>query len=133
MITEPRRGAEVPLVVLVGQTVEFAIEARRVINVHLAAEWKGPPPVDLAEVWGVPWEGGAAPARIIVAATRHGPCAFSSVRLSFRSVDDGEILPLPAIVARGWGGRLVRGVILADPQRATMVLDPDAFADGTPT
>jgi hypothetical protein len=115
------------LVVLAGEGVKWAIDARNVLRAHLALEWKGAPPIDVAALWGVAWQGESSPSHIVLVSTRRGPRAFSSVRLAFRSVDQSKILPLPNIVAREWGGRLVRGIVFSESEPATLVLDPEAF------
>jgi hypothetical protein len=129
MKAEPFQGGDVPLVVLVGQGVDWAIEAGSVRSAQFAAEWKGSPPIDIAALWGARWEGGSNAARIVVVSTQSGTCAFSSGRLTFRSVDRSRILPLPHIVARGLGGRFIRGVVFSASEAATLVLNPDAFVD----
>jgi hypothetical protein len=126
---EPLRGGDVPLVVLVGQGVDWAIEAQRVLSAQFAAEWTGTPPIDMGAFWGAGSETPSDPARIVVVATQDGPRAFSSIRLSFRSVDRDKILPLPHVVARGPVGRLIRGVVFSDSEPAMLVLDPDAFVN----
>jgi hypothetical protein len=134
MKAEPVQGADVPLVLFVGQGVDWAIEAGSVLYAQLAAEWKGSPPIDIAALWGARWEGGSGEggsnaARIVVVSTQSGTCAFSSGRLTFRSVDRSKILPLPHIVARGLAGRFIRGVVFSESEVATLVLNPDAFVD----
>jgi hypothetical protein len=130
MVVDSTRGEVVPLVVLAGRGLDWAIEARSVLNAHLAAEWKGPPPVDIAALWGVRWaEEDSNAARVVVVVTRSGVRAFSSVRLSFRSVDRNNIFPLPHVLARGWGGKVIRGVVFSEQGPALLVLDPDAFVD----
>jgi hypothetical protein len=123
------RSREVPLVVLVGQGVDWAIEAESVLNAQFAAEWKGAPPIDVAALWGARWEGGSNAARVVVVSTKGGARAFSSVRLTFRSVDRSKILSLPRIVGHGSRGRLIRGVVFSEREPATLILDPDAFVD----
>lgn len=126
---ESSHRRDVPLVVLVGRGMDWAIEAESVVNALFAGEWNGAPPIDVAALWGGRWEAGSHEARIVVVSTRHGTCAFSSGRLAFRSVDRSSILPLPHIVARGLGGRFIRGVVFSDSESATLVLNPDAFVD----
>jgi hypothetical protein len=129
MTAEPLRSGDLPLVVLAGQGVDWAIEADRVLNAQFAAEWKGAPPIDVAALWGARWEAETNAARIVVVSTKSGACAFSSVRLTFRTVERSKILPLPHVVARGLGGRLIRGVVFNESGPATLVLNPDAFVD----
>jgi hypothetical protein len=129
MTAEFLRGVDVPLVVLLGQGVDWAIEAESVLNAQFAIDWKGEPPIDVAALWGGRWEGELNEARILVVSTHGGTSVFSSGRLAFRSVDRRKILPIPHIVARGLGGRFIRGVVFSESDPAMLVLNPDAFVD----
>lgn len=129
MTAELSSGDEVALVVLASQGVTWALEARTVLYAQLASEWTGAPPIDVAALWGGRWTVSTDSARVVVVATKRGARAFSSVRLSFRSVEREKIVPLPLIVARGRGGRFLRGVVFSESGPATLVLDPDAFVD----
>ena len=133
MTAKPLRSGDVALVVLAGHGVDWAIEADSVLNAQSAAEWTGAPPIDVAALWGARRE--ARPdresnaARVVVVSTKRGACAFSSARLMFRNVERSKILTLPPIVARGSGGRLIRGVVFSESEPATLVLNPDAFIE----
>lgn len=129
MIAEFSSGDEVPLVVLASQGVTWALEARMVLHARLASEWTGAPPIDVGALWGGLRNVSADSARVVVVATKSGARAFSSVHLSFRSVEREKIVPLPLIVARGRGGRFFRGVVFSESGPATLVLEPDAFVD----
>jgi hypothetical protein len=126
---ETIHGEVVPLVVLVGHGLDWAIEAQNVLNAQSAAEWSGSPPIDVAALWGARWERGSNATRVVVVSTQQGACAFFSARLAFRNVGRGEILPLPPFVARGSRGRLIRGVVFDESEPTTFVLNPDAFMD----
>jgi hypothetical protein len=121
--TPTSASQEISLLVLAGASAEVAIEAARVDQIVPAAQWQGPPGVDLFSLVGY-----AAPpgdeARMLVVRRARGELVIRAAgTLRMRNVERSQVLPLPSLLATR--APAISSVVLIAGALPLLIVDPD--------
>jgi hypothetical protein len=130
MMPEEREQERTPssYVVLEGKNLEWAIDAGRVREIVLEAEWEGEAPVDVAALFRDVRDTEGTPRRVIVVETSLGLRGIFATRISYRSFEGREVSALPAVMAGARAAAFVAGLVFDEPQKAVVVLNPEGLS-----
>jgi hypothetical protein len=114
-------------VVVGGAALQWAIDARFVVEIASEADWKGEPPRDISAMWNTRLEPGIY-SRVLSVRTTRGPIPVRASSLSHKVLDFTEVLPLPDAFRTTPAAKLILGIVFGDDRRPVVVLDPEGLA-----